>query len=169
MKKSISFLLPVLFVVVSTMTVAVAVPCACGEKPDPLPSPQIGGGGFAWAADYNGAPFTWERWIKPIVTIVQNGSSTVAIVTYGTPSTGTVLGASKFIFNNDLFWGSNLQPDMNEMQKLMVREGLLGAGQTSGLYDANTNKAVIAFQKKYNIHRQIGFFGPITRAFVNSR
>lgn len=177
MKKRVSSFLVIGFMTLSSLTVAVAVGCTCG--PDPVPVPKPTQGGLAFAADYNGAPFTWDRYNTPVITFTTNGSTTTATVTYlnksGTGG-GTVAGASKFKFNKDLYvWSSKnkINPDIVELQKILVAENLLGPTSQTGIYDETTKVAVVTFQKKYGIKPapiySYGYFGPITRVFVNSR
>jgi len=179
LKNRVTVLLSVCLLTLSSLVVAVAEPCACGipippiPTPTPTPSPTVNGS-IAFAGLYNGAPFTWERWIKPIIHISQNGTTTTVTVENGLA--GQVAGVSKFIFKNDLYtWNSKnkISPDVSELQKVLVAENLLGANSQTGVYDETTKAAVAAFQKKYNIHPApiypYGYFGPITRAFQNAR
>lgn len=130
-------------------------------------------GGIAWVGLYKGAPFTWDRYERPVINISMNGSTT--IITVGT-SAGQVAGVSKFAFSKDQYTWSNMNkinPDIAELQKILLEEGFLGAGAQSGVYDEATKKSVELLQKKYGIRPapgySYGYFGPLTRNFLNTR
>lgn len=163
----------------SSLTVAVATPCACGREivpPTPAPVTQ---GGFAFASFGNGAFFSWNTYVPPVIKLTQNGTSTIIATTAGyftNDGTGQVAGVSKFKFNKDLYtWTSKnkISPDVAELQKVLVAEELLGQNAQTGVYDEVTKSAVAAFQKKHGIKPAskypYGYFGPITRAFLNAK
>jgi hypothetical protein len=97
------------------------------------------------------------------------------------PSTGKPCNTStptspttKFIFTKNLKY-LMLDNEVKELQKFLNTHGypvsLTGAG-SSGLettkFGSLTQKALIKFQKANNITPAVGYFGPITRAKVNS-
>lgn len=173
MKNKISVFVSVSLLTLTSLTVAVAVPCACGEQvPPPAPTQNGSGGGVSWVGLYNGAPFSWDSYVAPIVYIVINGTTT----TITTNLSRQVAGADKFIFKNDQYTFDhlrNINPDIIELQKLLIAENLLGTGLQTGAYDYHTKNAVEALQKKHGITPDSlyysGYFGPITRAFLNNR
>ncbi len=132
-------------------------------------------GGFAFASNGNGANFTWANYVAPVIKISGTGSSTVVTTTPGYyKDSGN--GTGKFIFKKDMFtWSSmnKINPDIMELQQVLINEGLLGQNSKSGVYDNVTKSAVVAFQKKYKItpapQYSYGYFGPITRNFLNKR
>jgi peptidoglycan hydrolase-like protein with peptidoglycan-binding domain len=151
----------------SSLTVAVAIGCTCGEQ---IPPPTTNsGGGVSWVGLYNGAPFSWSTYIPPVVYIVTTGSTTNI-------TTGQVAGVSKFMFRNDLYTFDsmrNINPDIVELQKVLLAENLLGSGLQTGAFDYHTKNAVEALQRKYGITPDSpyysGYFGPNTRTFLNNR
>jgi hypothetical protein len=96
--------------------------------------------------------------------------STNTSTTGMTPSSNN----SKFIFTKNLKY-LMLDNEVKELQKFLNTHGypvsLTGAG-SSGLettkFGSLTQKALIKFQKANNITPAVGYFGPITRAKVNS-
>lgn len=78
------------------------------------------------------------------------------------PSTGYCIR-----FNTDLTVGSTSQ-DVAALHSILEREGITIGGTIPGnTYSAFTSSAVRQLQGKYGI-RQTGYFGPITRAKMNS-
>lgn len=150
-------------------TVAVAVPCACGEPEIPKPT----NGGFAFASFGNGAVFTWDTYVAPIIKITTNGTSTIANTTPGYFKNLPSNNQEKYTFNNNLGIGSQRQPDLNELVKVLIAENLLAVGTSKTVYDSQTRGAVANLQKKYGIkpapQYPYGFFGPLTRAYLNTR
>jgi hypothetical protein len=80
-----------------------------------------------------------------------------------------------YVFNNDLRRGSSgedvwqLQVFLNSSPDTLVAESGFGSpGQETDYFGPLTQNAVVRFQIKYNIEPAVGFFGPITRAKVNS-
>jgi murein L,D-transpeptidase YcbB/YkuD len=55
----------------------------------------------------------------------------------------------------------------------LVSENLLGNNSQTGIYDGATKAAVEAFQKKHGIkpaaQYTYGYFGPLTRSFINNK
>lgn len=150
--------------------------------PSPTPTPTTTGGGIAFAAFGNGAFFSWDTYVAPVVKISGTGSSTVVATTAGyftngdSNSIGKVAGVSKFKFTKDQYTSvsmNKISPDISELQKVLAAEGLLGINSQTGIYDETTKAAVAAFQKKYGIKPApiypYGYFGPLTRAFQNAR
>lgn len=80
-----------------------------------------------------------------------------------------------FVFTKDLKIGAK-NNDVKELQKYLNANGFVlaqtGPGSTGNetdFFGSLTRKVLIEFQKKNNIKPAIGFFGPITRQFINSR
>lgn len=71
----------------------------------------------------------------------------------------------KHIFKYDLEYGMKKNDDVRELQKILIKLGLLDSEPTGNFYGM-TFRAVKAFQKKYNI-KQTGYVGPKTRAQLN--
>jgi hypothetical protein len=168
MKSKKYFPLFITLLTVATFKVAVAVPCACGPDLKPTSNPIYGGVAVAF---YNGAPFTWDRYVAPVINLVQNGTSTIVTVT--NTGNGHVAGVDKFIFRKNMGLGSKTQPDLAELQKILVAENLLQATTTKVVYDSEVRAAVSKFQVNHGIHHGVGYtygyFGPLTRGFLNAR
>jgi peptidoglycan hydrolase-like protein with peptidoglycan-binding domain len=68
---------------------------------------------------------------------------------------------------------NKINPDIIELQKVLVADGVLGQNSQTGVYDAVTKAAVEAFQKKHGIkpapQYTYGYFGPITRNYLNTK
>ncbi len=79
-------------------------------------------------------------------------------------SSGTVLGASAFVFRKDLKKGMT-DGDVKELQKRLTSEGLYKEDIT-GYFGVLTLKAVKDYQTKYNLP-PTGFVGPMTRGVLN--
>lgn len=89
-----------------------------------------------------------------------------------TPPVATV---SKFIFQRNLRTGM-INNDILELQKFLNSSGYGLAtsgpgspGQETAKFGLLTRKALIKFQKANKIYPSVGYFGPITRGFINSR
>ncbi|MEK7635304.1 MAG: peptidoglycan-binding domain-containing protein [Patescibacteria group bacterium] len=70
------------------------------------------------------------------------------------------------IVHNDV---KELQRFLNSQGFVLTISGLGSPGQETNFFGGLTRKALIEFQKKNNIKPSVGFFGPITRQFVNSQ
>ena len=78
------------------------------------------------------------------------------------------------IFNSDLIFGM-ISSEIKDLQKFLNKNGFTISSSGPGSIGNETNKfgpatraALIKFQKANNISPAIGYFGPITRALVNS-
>jgi peptidoglycan hydrolase-like protein with peptidoglycan-binding domain len=111
-------------------------------------------------------------------TVIEVPTQTVVIpepAPTPTPTAGEVLGAEKFQFLKDMAQGSRLNPDVKELQTVLVNEGFMNIGQVTGYFGATTKLAVIKYQEKYadevlkplGLTKGTGFVGPYTRAFLN--
>ncbi|MEI6528790.1 MAG: chitobiase/beta-hexosaminidase C-terminal domain-containing protein [Candidatus Falkowbacteria bacterium] len=90
-------------------------------------------------------------------------------------STGSAQAASSFVFNNNLKQGSTSQ-DVKELQQYLNANGdqvaITGAGskgQESINFGQATKEALIKFQKNNKILPANGYFGPLTRNFINKK
>jgi hypothetical protein len=85
----------------------------------------------------------------------------------GTSSTGTTM-TSAYNFTQDLTLGSK-GADVTALQQMLISDGYLTAVTApTGYFGALTQKALAAFQAAKGITPAAGYFGPKTRAFVNS-
>lgn len=88
---------------------------------------------------------------------------------------GTEKGA-RYVFNNNLHKGA-LHPDVIGLQKLLNSDpdtlvaatGNGSPGQETDYFGWKTTDALIRFQKKHGIFPPSGYFGPITRQFINEK
>jgi murein L,D-transpeptidase YcbB/YkuD len=84
----------------------------------------------------------------------------------------TQTATTSFEFARDLKFGMT-GTDVNELQLFLIRENTgpaarkLAAHGTTKNFATLTLNALIEFQKKAGITPAIGYFGPITRAYVN--
>lgn len=180
MKESKKFVLSLGLLFASSFTIAVATPCACGE-PVYVPSEPVtsGGGGLAFAQFGNGAQFTWSNYVAPTISFIMNGTTTTVVTTPGyfkTSGGNNITNSGKFIFTKDLFtWNqiNSISLDVAELNKVLVTENFLPANSMKTVYDIEMRVAVEKFQKAHNIKPApqyvYGYFGPITRAFINNR
>ncbi len=79
---------------------------------------------------------------------------------------GQVLGESKMMFMQDLYYGlygSNVQ----ELQKRLRAEGFFTYPTDTGYFGPITRTAVIAYQNAHGIAPAVGFVGPLTRGSLN--
>lgn len=77
-------------------------------------------------------------------------------------------------FYNDLKFGQ-IHPDVKRLQKFLNENGFMVSAQGPGSSGNETDKfgsltqsALIKFQVQFDINPAIGFFGPITRGFINN-
>lgn len=117
-----------------------------------------------------------------VVIISGPASSTLGVATtspFMVAATTTASSApaevitTNYTFTKNLSFGSRGK-DVTELQKMLINLNFkITYPQTgdmavaSGVFDAQTRNALVAFQKQYGIVPAIGFFGPITRALVN--
>jgi hypothetical protein len=91
----------------------------------------------------------------------------------GITTTQTATTSSSFQFTRDLKFGMT-GDDVNELQLFLIRENTgpasrkLAAHGTTKNFATLTLNTLIEFQKKAGITPAIGYFGPITRAYVNA-
>lgn len=121
--------------------------------PVPPPPPPSGGGGGG-GGGRGGANRT--------IPILPSQASAVAQANVG--RTGSVLGASIFVFNSNLAIGSSGN-DVTELQNRLTTEGVY-TGPITGYFGPLTGAGVKAYQLKYGI-AQLGIVGPATRARLN--
>ncbi|HVX90558.1 MAG TPA: immunoglobulin-like domain-containing protein [Candidatus Paceibacterota bacterium] len=79
---------------------------------------------------------------------------------------GSVLGASVFNFATDFGIGSTLDPDVTELQKILIAAGYLNIPAPTGFFGPLTEAAVKLYQAAHGII-QTGFVGPLTRDALN--
>jgi peptidoglycan hydrolase-like protein with peptidoglycan-binding domain len=92
--------------------------------------------------------------------ITQNNNSSPNILPIG-----EVLGAEKFNFNNDLYFGTRSN-DVKEFQKFLISKDLLKEGTLGGYFGIRTKNALMAYQKA-NALWVDGIVGPQTRGMLN--
>ncbi len=75
----------------------------------------------------------------------------------------------KYIFNHDLTIGS-IGADVVALQKYLVAKGfmVMPANVAYGYFGTVTQTGVSKYQIKYGIKPSAGYFGPITRAYLNA-
>jgi hypothetical protein len=110
---------------------------------------------------------------QPVIPAVVHPATTTAVTTAPASATttvtlkpvGQVLGATFFVFSNNLTLGSR-GTDVTELQKRLAAEGFLSVAPT-GYFGAMTKTAVIAYQKSHKISPASGYVGAMTRAELN--
>lgn len=70
-----------------------------------------------------------------------------------------------FALNRNLFLGQRGE-DVKWLQRFLINQGVYPEALVTGYYGYLTQKAVIRFQRKFNISPAIGYVGPITRAKI---
>jgi hypothetical protein len=81
--------------------------------------------------------------------------------------TSSTTGTSSYSFTQDLTLGSK-GADVNALQSLLINAGDLNVSAPTGYFGAMTKAALVAYQTAKGISPASGYFGPKTRAFVNS-
>ncbi len=112
------------------------------------------------------------------VQFVSSQTPSVGTLTTLQPATITSLNtqpsAAKFVFTQTLKLGSGseevlqLQKYLNTHGFPIATSGMGSAGNEVTTFGAKTAAALIKFQKANKIAPAIGYFGPLTRSFVNS-
>jgi hypothetical protein len=98
----------------------------------------------------------------------QIASLTAELNTAGTTtSTGTTTGAATYNFTSDLTVGSTGSAVM-ALQKFLIGQGDLVLATPTTYFGSMTQAALAKYQAKNNITPSVGYFGPKTRAYVNS-
>jgi hypothetical protein len=80
---------------------------------------------------------------------------------------GEVLGASTYNFTRDLHLGST-GDDVVALQQFLISSGYPISAGATGYFGLQTQAALAKFQSDHGITPALGYFGPITRALVNS-
>lgn len=130
------------------------------DIPEPPPTPPPGGGGSSGGGGSGTNPTQEEllRQIEELMAIVRMLQAQLAAQT------------SSHIFNTNLGVGKS-GSEVTFMQKYLVAKGYLTipSGVSYGYFGTLTKNALIKFQKANRISPASGFFGPLTRAFVNKK
>jgi hypothetical protein len=84
-----------------------------------------------------------------------------------TTATTTATTAAAYSFTKDLTLGSK-GADVTALQNLLISAGDLKTTTVTGYFGALTKAALVKYQKANGISPASGYFGPKTRAFVNS-
>jgi hypothetical protein len=84
-----------------------------------------------------------------------------------TSGTTTTTGSATYNFTSDLTVGSTGSA-VTSLQQFLIGQGDLVLATPTTYFGAMTQKALAKFQAKNNITPSVGYFGPKTRAFVNS-
>jgi hypothetical protein len=165
------FLLSVGLLITGSLFASVASACSCGSEPFLAPVTQQGG--FAFAGNGNGAYFSWSNYTAPIIKITTSGTTTNVATTPGFYNGTENKNPNKFVFNYNMGLGSARKPDLQELQLILIAENFLPANTNKNVYDSAIREAVANFQKAHGIKPApkypYGYFGPITRGYVNSR
>jgi uncharacterized protein (TIGR02145 family) len=86
-----------------------------------------------------------------------------------------ILASSSFIFNHNLSLGSinndvkQLQIYLNNNGYILAKTGPGSKGKETTIFGKATKASLIKFQKANNIKPSVGYFGPITRDFINKK
>ncbi len=82
-------------------------------------------------------------------------------------TTTTTMTSSSMSFNTNLTVGSR-GADVTALQSILISKGYLAIAAPTGYFGGLTRSALARWQASVGIAPAVGFFGPITRAFVNS-
>lgn len=85
----------------------------------------------------------------------------------GSTSNGAVAGVSTFKFLNNMSYGSRLDPDVDELHKVLIAKGYLKIKEPTGWFGPLTRAAVKMYQKEKGI-AQTGVVGEQTRDALNT-
>ncbi len=80
---------------------------------------------------------------------------------------GSTGGSTSYNFTRDLTVGSK-GDDVSALQQFLIGKGLLKISAPTGFFGSMTKAALASFQASVNITPAVGYFGPKTRAYVNS-
>jgi hypothetical protein len=86
---------------------------------------------------------------------------------------GTTISTTPFVFTRNLYFGITGN-DVKQLQQFLISQGSGPAAQklkvhgTTTYFGVLTQNALIEFQRKVGITPAIGYFGPITRKYVNN-
>ncbi|MBU1164401.1 peptidoglycan DD-metalloendopeptidase family protein [Patescibacteria group bacterium] len=126
----------------------------------------IGWVGDSGNAENAGSHLHFEIW-TPSRSVINSYPSLMA-------ATHTPIINISFVFSKDLSLGSKGQ-EVYELQKYLNHNGFIVAttgagsmGNETTYFGPATQAALIKFQKAKNISPAVGYFGPITRSFINS-
>lgn len=131
------------------------------------------GGGGGGGGGGNGPIFGGSSGSVLGASIGPSGSSVQGQVLGASTSTTSTGGSSSFYtFTTNLTIGSR-GADVVELQKILISLGydipaLTTGGAAYGYFGTQTRAAVAAYQRAHGITPAVGFFGPITRAAMNS-
>jgi peptidoglycan hydrolase-like protein with peptidoglycan-binding domain len=89
------------------------------------------------------------------------------VVHFGNNTSGQVLGESTFNFQTDFGQGSTLDPDVTELQKILIADGYLVIPAPTGYFGSLTQAAVKQYQAAHGI-QTTGYVGPLTRGALNA-
>jgi hypothetical protein len=84
-----------------------------------------------------------------------------------TSGTTTSVGSTNYNFTSDLTVGSTGSA-VRALQTFLIGQGDLVLATPTQYFGPMTQKALAKFQAAHNIHPSVGYFGPMTRAYVNS-
>lgn len=119
------------------------------------PTPSFGGGGGGVVLVSDNAP-------------VNRGSGQVLGASTSTvENTGSGSGSSRFVFLKNFRVGSQLSPDVTELQKILIAKGYLKIKAPTGYFGSITLAAVRAYQRAHNIPATGNVF-ILTRTALNS-
>jgi hypothetical protein len=120
------------------------------------------------ATDSSGNVATAARLVTVVRHVSHGSSGGSGGGTNTTPATGgQVLGAEAFNFQTDMGVGSTLDPDVTELQKILIADGYLVIPAPTGVFGPLTEAAVKLYQAAHGVPAT-GFVGPLTRAALNA-
>jgi len=97
------------------------------------------------------------------------------ILVLGFTTIKPILANSVFIFTKNLTLGS-INNDVKELQKYLNANGFIVAktgpgskGKETTMFGRATKASLIKFQKANNIKPSVGYFGPLTRDYINKK
>lgn len=97
----------------------------------------------------------------------------IASTTAISPIKPQVLGVKIYNFKKNLYYGTR-NPDIKNLQRLLINSNsgkaakILARVGATGYFGHLTRAALAEYQRKFNIRTNYGYFGPVTRKYVNS-
>jgi purine nucleosidase len=107
-----------------------------------------------------------------------NAKTKTCVITYvnsSAPVTSNTVTPSSILFPRDLKANSKgndvlaLQQFLNRQGFTIAKAGAGSKGKETTVFGPATKNALIRFQKYYKIYPSVGFFGPVTKAFIKTK
>jgi hypothetical protein len=157
--------------VTNVITPSATVCSGSGSTPPPAPPPSGGGGMIVGSGPLAPSASSFFNYSSPGFQTVTPGATVVPPVATSIAST---TAAAPYVFSKNHHQGDTgadilaLQQFLNTHGFQVASSGPGSPGHESTFFGAKTYQALIKFQKANNLPAT-GYFGPLTRALINSQ